>query len=217
MLVSILILIMVVFGLGPGAWAAGEGPETAVEGMNEVPLSPASLFGLGRQKIGLAVGYGFGIPLGGTKGGDVEEIQYTYVAPHWGIGISNPMGGDSWYRGNVELLMEGAFIINFEPKSGFAGGATAMLRYNFLPGGNFIPFIELGGGIVSLDFDLQDEQSDGFNFTPQGGVGFHYFVSERTALTAQWRLHHISNAGIDEPNDGINSSLFLIGVSAFLD
>ena len=211
-----LVLTFMVFSPGLGAWAADGGPETAVEGTNEVPVSPASMFGLGRQEIGLAVGYGFGLPIGGTKHLELEDVQYTYVAPRWGIGISNPIGGDAWYRGNFELLLEGAFIINVEPQSGFAGGATAMFRYNFLAGDTFIPFLELGAGIVALDFNLAD-QADGFTFTPQGGVGFHYFVSERTALTAEWRLHHFSNAGINEPNNGINSSLFLIGVSVFLN
>ncbi|MFQ5990136.1 MAG: acyloxyacyl hydrolase [Candidatus Methylomirabilales bacterium] len=36
-------------------------------------------------------------------------------------------------------------------------------------------------------------------------------------MTAEWRLHHISNAGSNDPNNGINSSLFLVGLSTFLD
>jgi hypothetical protein len=59
-------------------------------------------------------------------------------------------------------------------------------------------------------------QSDGLNFTPQGGVGVHYFISDRTSLTGEWRLHHISNAGIHENNLGFNSSLFMLGITYLL-
>ncbi|MFQ5802420.1 MAG: acyloxyacyl hydrolase, partial [Candidatus Methylomirabilales bacterium] len=44
-----------------------------------------------------------------------------------------------------------------------------------------------------------------------------YFLSEQTALTGEWRWLHISNADTRMPNAGINSSLFLIGVSFFLE
>lgn len=196
-----------------GGGAAGDGLGTPAKQGTAAAQSPSHLFGFGRQEIGIAVGHGLGIPIG--KGNEeLEDVQFIYVAPRWGIGISDPMGGDAWYRGNFELLGEGALLFNFEPKDGFAGGITAMLRYNFLSGGNFIPFVEAGAGILFLDIDLEN-QADGLNFTPQGGVGFHYFVSEWTAVTGEWRLHHISNGDINGPNKAINDSLFLIGISTF--
>lgn len=200
------LLATVVVALLPGAVSAAD-PH---------PTSPRDFFKLGGQEIGIAAGYGFAIPIGNT--GDYEDLrdqQYVYVAPRWGIGISGPIGEDAWYRGNFELLGEGTFLVQTEPKEGFAGGFTALLRYNFLPDGPFIPFIEVGAGILSLDFDLNN-QSDGLNFTVQAGLGFHYFIADRTALTGEWRYNHISNADIDGPNVGIHSSLFLIGVTIFL-
>ncbi|MFQ5881678.1 MAG: acyloxyacyl hydrolase [Candidatus Methylomirabilales bacterium] len=212
----VLLMTILMIGLLPGAWAAGDGLGTATKREKAASASPTDLFGLGKMEIGLSAGYGDAIPVGGTDDDELEEVEFVYVAPRFGIGISDPMGGDAWYRGNLELLGEGAFLANLEPKDGFAGGITAMLRYNFLPrgGGNFIPFVELGAGIIFLDIDLKN-QADGFNFTPQGGFGFHYFVSERTAFTAEWRFHHISNAGTRDENDGINDSLVLGGVSVF--
>ncbi len=205
--------VLVMLLLPKQGWAAGDGLAAAAQ-QAAVRVSPASLFGLGKHQFGLAAGYGFGVEILDDKG-DADDVELIYVAPRWGIGISNPLGGEAWYRGNLELVGEGALLFNFEPEDGFAGGITAMFRYNFLPDGNFIPFVQLGAGIVSLDFDL-DDQSDGLNFTPQGGLGFHYFVSERTALTGEWRFHHVSNADIDDPNEGINTSLFLVGFSIFL-
>jgi hypothetical protein len=68
---------------------------------------------------------------------------------------------------------------------------------------------------LALKADLKF-QADGLNFTPQGGVGVHYFIFDRASLTAEWRFHHLSNAGIHERNVGINSSLVLFGVTYFL-
>jgi len=213
---TVLVLTIIALLFARGTWAAANDPETVAAGKNEVSVSPSSLFGLGKQEIALAAGYGFGLPIGGSKGTESEDVQYAYLAPRWGIGISNPLGGDAWYRGNFELLVEGSFFFNHKPKSGTAAGGAAIFRYNFLSGDTFIPFLEAGAGIISLDFDL-DNQADGLNFTTQGGLGFHYFFSERTALTGEWRFLHISNAGINSPNNGINTSLLLVGVSYFFN
>jgi lipid A 3-O-deacylase len=88
------------------------------------------------------------------------------------------------------------------------------VRYNFLTGSRFIPFLQAGAGVIALDADLR-QQADGVNFILQSGLGFHYFISQRTALTGEWRFHHISNAGIHNQNAGINSSLFMLGVTFF--
>lgn len=174
-----------------------------------------SAFGFGRQSLGISGGYGLALPVGGTDGPELEDIQFVYATPRWGIGISDPLGGRSWYRGNFEFLLEGTFLYMFEPKSGIAGGIAPGLRYNFLTNTRFIPFFFAGVGFIALDADLA-RQSDGLNFIVQSGVGLHYFMSQRTALTGEWRFHHISNASIHDRNAGINSSLFMLGLTFFL-
>lgn len=174
-----------------------------------------SAFGFGRQSLGISGGYGLALPVGGTDGPELEDIQFVYATPRWGIGISDPLGGRSWYRGNFEFLLEGTFLYMFEPKSGIAGGIAPGLRYNFLTDTRLIPFFFAGVGFIALDADL-DRQSDGLNFILQSGVGLHYFISQQTALTGEWRFHHISNARIHDKNAGINSSLFMLGVTFFL-
>jgi opacity protein-like surface antigen len=177
--------------------------------------SHTELFGFGKMEVALTAGYGFAIKVGGRTD-DMNDLEYVYVAPRFGIGISDIKGQDEWYRGSFELLVETPLLFQYEPGNGQAKGGSLLLRYNFLPEDKFIPFVEIGGGIMSLDFDLEG-QSDGFNFTLQGGTGLHYFIHERTALTGGWRWLHISNTGISSPNQGIDSSLFLVGISYFLD
>ena len=116
----------------------------------------------------------------------------------------------------VELALEGHFLFQTTPHSGTAWGASLLVRYNFLANDRFVPFIEIGGGIIDLDFGL-DSRADGFNFVLQSSLGVHWLVWDRAAVTAQWRYHHISNGRITEPNVSIDSSLFLIGMTFFLD
>jgi lipid A 3-O-deacylase len=181
-----------------------------------VPLAGYDhLFGYGRQSLGISLGHGYALGLGGGRGTELEDVEFLYLAPRWSVGISDPLGGNSLFRGNFELVLEGAFHYIYEPKDGIAGGLTPLIRYNFLTGGRLIPFVQLGAGLLALDANLRS-QSDGISFTPQGGLGLHYFISDRAAITGEWRLHHISNASIHENNLGINSSLFMIGFTYFL-
>jgi opacity protein-like surface antigen len=172
-------------------------------------------FGYGKQEWSIAAGYGFGVGLEGSNRGNLKEIRYAAFMPHWAIGLTDPLGEGSWYKGNLDLLIEGASLFEYHPEHGFAGGATLLFRYNFLQIEHIVPFLEAGAGILGTDLDLHG-QSDGFNFSVQGGLGFYYFLQPRWAVTAEWRLYHISNAGLRQPNSGINSSLFLLGTSFFL-
>ncbi|MGH7230217.1 MAG: acyloxyacyl hydrolase [Nitrospiraceae bacterium] len=42
-----------------------------------------------------------------------------------------------------------------------------------------------------------------------------YFVVPTTSINLNYRFQHISNAGTDEPNHGIDAGVVLIGISMF--
>lgn len=184
------------------------------------PAPPAerdtnTLFGYGKQEWSIVGGYGFGVGFQGSNDGNLKEIRYATVIPRWGVGLSDPLAETSWYKGNLDLLIEAPLLFEYHPEHGFAGGGTLMLRYNFLRLERVVPFVEAGAGIVGTDLDLKG-QSDGFNFSLQPGLGFHFFILPRVAVTAEARFHHISNAGLRQPNSGINDCLFLLGGSFFV-
>ncbi len=54
-----------------------------------------------------------------------------------------------------------------------------------------------------------------FKFNLQAGPGGHYFFSENFAGAFEYRSIHISNAGIDVPNHGGNTSTYMLGASWF--
>lgn len=175
---------------------------------------PSERFGKGKRHVGLSLGGGTGFSLGFAGDGDGRHVDFFDLRPRFGVGIANQLGADEWYQGNFDLLLEGEFLFDFD--GGTYQGVALLFRYNFLNGSRFFPFIEGGSGIGNLDFDL-DDQDDGVSFSPQGGVGFHYFVGERLSLGAAARYHHISNAGTHHPNNSINDFTFSASLSYFLD
>jgi hypothetical protein len=183
-----------------------------------VQAPSAAWFARGGKQLSLSLGYGLGFRTGSeearSRSEELGDVSLIEVVPRFGIGISNPLGGKAWYRGNFEALVEGAVVFNANPRFGYALGGASTLRYNFLIWDRFVPFLDANFGMVYTDFDLEG-QSDGFNFNVGFGTGFHQFLSQHTALTPAVRYQHFSNAGLNEPNRGINDVLFLLGVSYF--
>jgi len=78
-----------------------------------------------------------------------------------------------------------------------------------------IPFFEIGGGALFTGQDVP-AGTNNFNFTPQGGVGVHFLVKPKQAITFTGKYMHVSNAGIADANSGINASIqFVLGYTWF--
>jgi Lipid A 3-O-deacylase (PagL) len=76
------------------------------------------------------------------------------------------------------------------------------------------PYLEAGGGVLGGQVDLRQTNCD-VNFILEGGGGAMIFMTEHVALTLGARLQHVSNAGLCNENDGINSVIGILGVSYF--
>ncbi len=173
-------------------------------------------FGDGKIYAGLQAGWGKAFSLGIAGNGDGRNVEYTAILPQLGIGLSDPVANDSWYRGNLDAVFQGEFLLGYQPNSGYSAGLSLLLRYNFLSSKQWVPYMEIGGGIGVLDFDLKD-QADGLIFYPQAGLGMHYFATDNLSLDFGWRFHHMSNANSKLPNNSINASLVLFGFSWYFD
>lgn len=167
----------------------------------------------GDIQVSLQTGYGWGfVRAPAYRGGETDEVDAVALFPQLGYRLSDRLGGDAWYAGSFELLLEGILLWETEPRSGFGGGAGLLLRYDLLSVPHVIPFGEIGGGMLDLDFGL-DDQADGFNFSLHGGVGVRYRVDPNWSVSLAARWQHISNAGTTLPNDGIDMIQPLFGVS----
>ncbi|MDO8786023.1 MAG: acyloxyacyl hydrolase [Syntrophales bacterium] len=59
------------------------------------------------------------------------------------------------------------------------------------------------------------EQADGFLFSDAIGAGLYFFITKNSALNLGYRLRHLSNAGFEQPNWGINTHFAIIGYTVF--
>src|SRR5207245_4634968 len=101
----------------------------------------------------------------------------------------------------------------WEPFHASAAGGSALFKYNFLTFGRWMPFWDLGLGMLWTDLAPRiPEQSEQFNFVLESGPGAQYFMTESIALTVGARVHHISNAHIGDRNLGLNSYLGYVGI-----
>lgn len=103
-----------------------------------------------------------------------------------------------------------------------------ILRWNFTHGHRLMPWAQAAGGIlwtnhkypaygegpVNLVNDGPNADASVWNFTPQGGVGVHYFLRPRQSLDVSANGVHISSASLGDRNPGVNASVqFSIGCS----
>jgi hypothetical protein len=139
----------------------------------------------------------------------------------WGLGImdfgwvfTDVVGLDHWYRGNWELVAETFGGVQFHPNAAYLVGLGPHLRYNFAPGHRWIPFLDLGAGGTLTDIQSGD-LSTTFEFNLNAAVGAHYFLRDDLGLSFECRFTHLSNAGLDYPNLGVNTVTFLFGLSFY--
>ncbi len=160
----------------------------------------------GTREIGISTGYGF------SKGAE-RYVESVPLNLHWGCVFTDPKG-KSIFRGNWEFLVEGSLNYLFHGQRKYGIGATGLIRYNFLAGKRLVPYLQAGVGILHTNLEMHNFPND-FNFSPQAGLGIQYFISKNTAIRGEYRLQHISNAGLYQNNTGLNMNNFWIGYAYF--
>jgi len=77
------------------------------------------------------------------------------------------------------------------------------------------PYLTVSSGAFYFAKQFPVPNSAQFNFLSTGGAGLQYFVSPRHAISIEYRIGHLSNAGIGNLNPGFNNSIVLFGFSVF--
>ena len=167
----------------------------------------------GTIELGVLAGYWKENSLDGTKPSSNQRA--VFVLPQIGMVLTDAFDA-GWATGNIELLAEPLGAHYSKPFSASAFGGSLVLKYNFLSFGRWMPFWDLGAGMLWTDLAPRiPEQSQEFNFVLETGPGLQYFITEQFALTSSVRYHHISNANTGERNVGLNAWLFSGGFSFF--
>jgi lipid A 3-O-deacylase len=88
-----------------------------------------------------------------------------------------------------------------------------ILRWDFMGRGRFKPWAQGAGGILWTnhkyppDFYAPYGGTSVWNFTPQFGVGFNYFVKPKRSISFAANAVHISSASLGDHNPGVNASV----------
>jgi len=140
------------------------------------------------------------------------QVQTWDLIARYGYFLSDELGRGSWYQGRHELLMEVPFHLAVDQGGRSMTGGYLLGSWKFTSLGDLAPYVFAGGGVLFVDLGLESMGSR-LDFSYQGGSGLQYLIRKDLALTAEYRYHHISNADTASPNEPLNSSKFLLGIS----
>ena len=147
---------------------------------------------------------------GGTGFGKRSGTQFAFVGGRWGR-VLTAEHGPGWLRGNFEYkIAVFPFVAFLQPPVNSYGVEfkPVNLAWNFRGNRRVKPYVELGGGLLLTTHDIP-VNTNNVNFSPQGGAGFHFFTAARRAITLETFYKHVSNAGLERRNAGINAALQL--------
>lgn len=140
------------------------------------------------------------------------QVQTWDAIARYGHFLSEEIGAGSWYQGRHELLMEIPYHLAVDQGGRSMVGSYLLGSWKFTSDEKLVPYIFAGGGVLFVDMVLPS-MGTSLDFSYQGGTGLQYMLRKDVAIQFEYRYHHISNAGTASPNEPINSSKFLFGVS----
>jgi len=143
------------------------------------------------------------------------QVQTVDFIGRYGYFLSEQLGR-GWWRGQFEHILELPLHLAVDPKTRIMTGANLLGSWKFsaLAANGLYPYLFAGGGVLFVDLGLPTMGSR-LDFSYGSGTGIQYLFRKDLALSAEYRYHHISNASSAEPNEPLNSSKFLFGISLF--
>ena len=154
--------------------------------------------------------------VGFGKGGFTEG-SYEHIALIWHLGfdLKRVFSRLEDNRGILTFIMEPEINPVISPTGNDVEfGISFGLKYRY-------PFTQKLSGYVLGSVGphyitvKSTDQANGFIFFNTVGAGFSFSLTEKTALSLEYRFRHISNADTKEPNVGIDSHVGAIGYSMF--
>lgn len=122
--------------------------------------------------------------------------------------------GRSWYRSRHEIMIEAPLHLVVDPDVSPMVGVNFLACWAFTASKQVIPYFFAGGGLLYTEAKIPGLGSN-LNGNYQSGTGIRYKTENGLQFNIEYRLHHISNAGTNDPNAPLNSSKILLGVILF--
>jgi len=140
-----------------------------------------------------------------------EDIGIIPFSVRLGLEINDFAGihGES----SLQLGIEPFVNTIIAPDRGIEAGINIGLRYMTPVADGVSVFGEISSGPVYFGIDTIEQGDAGFNFLSQLGAGLQVDLTRNMAFNAAYRFRHLSNAGISQPNSGINTNAIIAGLS----
>jgi lipid A 3-O-deacylase len=147
---------------------------------------------------------------GGTRNTGLWNLGFRY-----GWVLTEPHG-PGFLKGRFEYAVDAvpAFVV-FQPRNtAFGAGINPLnLKWNFATTGRVAPYLELSGGTLFTNHQVPSGTSS-INFTSGAALGTH-LLRDSWNWSLELRYMHISNAGLEKPNPGINTVQVRLGIGRF--
>jgi hypothetical protein len=116
--------------------------------------------------------------------------------------------------GAFEVGLEPIYQQYTAPSRRYYAGLGLEFKYHLLALGRLVPYLEVFAAAGSTDLKTREINSP-FAFLVFGGIGAEYFVADRIAIYAGYRVAHVSNAHLYSRNRGFEANTGMAGVSFF--
>jgi len=147
--------------------------------------------------------------------GETRTVVQTFdIIPRYGQFLSSELAKGYWFQGRHEMLLELPYSLSVDHDGRSMVGASIFGSWKFTGARQLTPYLFAGGGVIFVDLGLPTMGSR-LNGTYQAGGGCQHFIRKDLALLGEYRYHHISNLNFAKPNEPLNSSKFLIGLSYY--
>ena len=137
------------------------------------------------------------------------------LGARYGLILTSPHG-PGFLRGQLEYAFDlvPVWVIWQKTNTAYGGSVNPFAFKWILDSPKKVkPFFEIEGGTLFTNTKVPEGTSQ-INFTTSAGFGAH-FLGKRHNLSAEVRFLHISNAGMTNPNPGINTIQVRVGFGQF--
>ena len=169
-------------------------------------------FAKGKASFGGNLGHGhtFNLP----PGKDRTDLSFAFVFPNWQENLTGLIAQNSPLQGALYWQVEaGLALLTHRGHEYLAGFSPLMVEYKFLnPKRKWAPTFLAGAGFSMTNWKDQADYELGseFEFLLHAGTGVEIF-RESGSYSFNYRLFHLSNAGMQRPNIGLNSHVLSLG------
>ena len=158
----------------------------------------------------LGLGHTFNLP----PGKDRTDLSFAFIFPNWQKNLTGLIAQDSFLQGALYWHVEaGMALLTHRGHEYLVGFSPLMVEYKFLnPKRRWTPTFLAGGGFSMTDWKDQADYELGseFEFLLHAGLGVEIF-RKSGSYSFNYRLFHLSNAGMQRPNIGLNAHVLSLG------